>query len=417
MNAFIPAISRVVNPCVAVLLCAGLAACGGGSGGSSTPTTTTTNTVPGAPAISATVVATNSVAISFNAPASNGGAAITAYTASCTAGTATQTVNGAASPLTVSGLTANTMYSCSVLATNSVGNSAASASVSITTLAAAAGGVTTLGVLCTYSTNAFNSSAAVNATSTSSWSCGTTNRMLTGNGIPDHPVTGGNFATAMSAQTINVSMTLTPAAAASATNIARGTTGYVLNSVKLDPGTDGTCASTATSTANGAGCVAAGGRDPWNLEAIGGAFVFGTDTNNAHTQPNGLYHYHGMPEGFVTKLNKGVALTLVGFALDGFPVYARYGYTTASSATSAVKIITASYQKKTTPDAGRPSVTVFPLGTFTQDYQYVAGSGDLDECNGRTGVTPEFPNGIYHYYITETYPYIQRCVKGTPSAG
>ena len=52
------------------------------------------------------------------------------------------------------------------------------------------------------------------------------------------------------------------------------------------------------------------------------------------------------------------------------------------------------------------------MGTFTQDYEYVAGSGDLDECNGRFGVTPEFPTGIYHYYITDTYPFIQRCVKG-----
>jgi hypothetical protein len=71
-----------------------------------------------------------------------------------------------------------------------------------------------------------------------------------------------------------------------------------------------------------------------------------------------------------------------------------------------------SYRFKATPDAGRPSLTIFPNGTFTTDYEYVAGLGDLDECNGRTGVTPEFPKGIYHYYITDTYPYIQRCLKG-----
>jgi hypothetical protein len=57
------------------------------------------------------------------------------------------------------------------------------------------------------------------------------------------------------------------------------------------------------------------------------------------------------------------------------------------------------------------------MGAFTQDYEYSAGSGDLDECNGRVGVTPEFPCGTYHYYITDTYPYIQRCVKGTPMGG
>jgi hypothetical protein len=32
-------------------------------------------------------------------------------------------------------------------------------------------------------------------------------------------------------------------------------------------------------------------------------------------------------------------------------------------------------------------------------------------------VTPEFPCGIYHYYITDTYPYIQRCVKGSTTGG
>jgi hypothetical protein len=31
-------------------------------------------------------------------------------------------------------------------------------------------------------------------------------------------------------------------------------------------------------------------------------------------------------------------------------------------------------------------------------------------------VTPEFPNGTYHYYATDTYPYLQRCVKGTVTA-
>jgi hypothetical protein len=120
-----------------------------------------------------------------------------------------------------------------------------------------------------------------------------------------------------------------------------------------------------------------------------------------------------MPEGILTKLNKGTAMTLVGYALDGFPVYARYGHSTASDASSAIKVMTGSYQIKATPDAGRPSVATYPMGAFTQDYEYVAGSGDLDDCNGRTGVTPEFPTGIYHYYITDTYPFIQRCLKGT----
>ena len=49
-----------------------------------------------------------------------------------------------------------------------------------------------------------------------------------------------------------------------------------------------------------------------------------------------------------------------------------------------------------------------------QDYEYSAGLGNLDECNGRSGVTPEFPNGTYHYVLTDTFPYIPRCFRGTP---
>jgi hypothetical protein len=142
-------------------------------------------------------------------------------------------------------------------------------------------------------------------------------------------------------------------------------------------------------------------------------FKWGTDTSNAHVQPNGMYHYHGIPAGFVTKLNKGNAMTLIGWAADGFPIYARDGYTVATDASSPLKEMTSSYRTKASPAANRPATTLYAMGTFTQDYEYVSGLGDLDECNGRTGVTPEFPNGIYHYFATNTFPNLQRCVKGS----
>ena len=272
-------------------------------------------------------------------------------------------------------------------------------------------GNTVEGVACSINSSTLNSSSKVNATSTVKWTCTSTTRTMTGNGIPDHPVTTGNFATPISAQNLTINFRFTPTLGAAA--VTTMNPGYALNSVKFDPATAGTCASNATSVNPGGGCVAAMGTDPWRLEAIGGAFQFGTDESNAHVQPNGQYHYHGLPEAYLTKLNKGQAMTLVGFAVDGFPIYARYGYVAATNASSGIKSVTSSFRLKATPDAGRPSVTVFPMGTFTQDYEYAAGSGDLDECNGRTGVTPEYPAGIYHYYITATYPYVQRCVKGT----
>jgi hypothetical protein len=391
-----------------------LAACGsGGGGGGSSPTTpTTTAAVPGAPTIGAGTPGDASASVAFTAPANNGGAAITSYTASCTGGGLTRSATGTTSPIVVTPLVNGTAYACSVTAANSVGTSAASATVSVTPAATptANAGASTAGVLCTLSTNEFNDSASVKATSTSSWTCSTTSRVLTANGIPDHEV--GTFPNAnnpntISSQRVAATYTLLPSAS-SAAGIPTQIIGYALNGVKFDPGTAGTCDNSGTS------CNLAGGGGTWRMEALGQtSFRFGTDVNNAHVQPNGEYHYHGMPEKTITKLGKGTGMALVGWAADGFPIYARYGYVRATDATSGTKVLTGSYRVKATPDAGRPATSLYAMGTFVQDWEYVAGLGDLDQCNGRTGVTPEFPQGIYHYVITDSYPYIQRCIKGT----
>jgi hypothetical protein len=239
---------------------------------------------------------------------------------------------------------------------------------------------------------------------------------MTSNGIPDHDTgtfPNQNCPNTIAAKTTSATMTLTPVNTGTVSKI--GIVGYAFNGVKFDPSTAGTCSVSGGMTS----CSLIGNTGNWNIEALGqSSFNFGVDDNNAHVQPSGEYHYHGMPEAVLQKLGQGKEQpTLVGFALDGFPVYARYGYTDASDSGSPVKVMKGSYQIKASPDAGRPSTSTYPMGAFTQDYEYVAGSGDLDECNGRTGVTPEFPCGIYHYYITDTYPYIQRCVKGTASGG
>jgi hypothetical protein len=294
--------------------------------------------------------------------------------------------------------------------------SAFACSVSPSSCTTASASSSTAGVQCSYSYSAFNSSASVNKTSTASWSCNSTQRMVTGNGVPDH-ATGtfpnSNNPSAIAAVTVNAAMPLIPAIAASVTSNVH-VIGYALNSVKMDPATAATCAVSGSTVT----CTADGNTGTWNIEALGQTVMnLGLDSNNAHVQPDGSYHYHGMPEGLLTRLGGGTAMRLVGFALDGFPIYARYGYTTATSASSALKVVTSSYRLKATPSSGRPSTTSYPMGMFTQDYEYSAGSGDLDECNGRTGVTPEFPGGIYHYFITDTWPYMGRCLKGTPTTG
>ena len=50
--------------------------------------------------------------------------------------------------------------------------------------------------------------------------------------------------------------------------------------------------------------------------------------------------------------------------------------------------------------------------TEVKIFEYIDGYGDLDECNGRVGVTPEFPDGIYYYMVTDDFPYFSRCLKG-----
>tara|TARA_R110000744_G_scaffold19280_3_gene50940 strand:+ start:4361 stop:5641 length:1281 start_codon:yes stop_codon:yes gene_type:complete len=271
----------------------------------------------------------------------------------------------------------------------------------------------TLDILCDYNYNEYNDSIYVQDDSTSQWSCSDSERLLSANGIPDHEVgefpNEGNPNT-ISSQTISANLSLSPVESTTATELGgpRGVTGYVLNGVKIDAGTAGSCDD------SGDNCSLIDNSGNWSIEALGHtSFNFGTDNNNAHVQPGGTYHYHGMPEGFITKQGGGdTTMTLIGWAADGFPIYARYGYSIASDATSALKLLTGSFQLKSDVSASRPSQEIYTLGTFAQDWEYVAGSGDLDECNGRVGVTPEFPEGIYHYFATDSYPYFQRCVKG-----
>lgn len=125
--------------------------------------------------------------------------------------------------------------------------------------------------------------------------------------------------------------------------------------------------------------------------AINGPAMFGGDGNaeqisfpsldpcGGHPDPAGYYHLHFIPEVMNQVLDaKGItevsctlidqtsSVQLSGFAKDGFPVYA-----------------------------------------------YAEMPTDLDECNGRTGVTDEYPDGVYHYVASTTdAPNMPPCLKG-----
>ena len=229
-------------------------------------------------------------------------------------------------------------------------------------------------------------------------------RVIRANGIPDHEV--GAFPNPGNPNTIaeiehEYRVTLTPAQAASPTDFSLGAFGVAVNGIPFDPG-----AAEFWNRDQSSG---------WQYEALGGGVNLGTDENDAHVQPSGQYHYHGIPDGLYEVLGvDGSSMVLVGWAGDGFPIYAGYGYSSPSDAKSTVKALRSGYRVK---DGTRPSGPGGAYdGTFVQDYEWLSGLGDLDRNNGRFTVTPEFPEGTYAYFLTEQYPFIPRSWVGTPDS-
>lgn len=115
---------------------------------------------------------------------------------------------------------------------------------------------------------------------------------------------------------------------------------------------------------------------------------------------------------------------LIGYAFDGYPVYGGYGYANPQQP-GAIKRMVPSYRLRTITDRTTlangtalpaaqygPSLATRALGYYLEDYEHVAGLGDLDEHNGRLCVTPEYPQGTYAYFTTldrdgnSVYPYM-----------
>lgn len=106
----------------------------GNSGPSSASNSITTDSAaPDAPTIgTATKTGTSTASLTFFAPTSNGGRAITGYTATSLPGSITAT--GTSSPINFTGLTSGTQYTFTITATNPIGTSSPSqASNAITT--------------------------------------------------------------------------------------------------------------------------------------------------------------------------------------------------------------------------------------------------------------------------------------------
>ena len=100
-------------------------------------------------------------------------------------------------------------------------------------------------------------------------------------------------------------------------------------------------------------------------------------------------------EGF-EDLTSGTHSPIIGWAYDGNPIYGPYGSQDPDDPQSPTVIIRSGYELDTSAVADRPAG--FSAGYFVEDYRYT-NSGDLDRHNGRFCKTPDFPNGVYAYFV------------------
>lgn len=223
--------------------------------------------------------------------------------------------------------------------------------------------------------------------------------VLSTSSIPNHNFNDSSaaFATDVSAVSAEFRIPLAPAFASETTAISLTyDNALLLNGVKVD---------LIAAACYNVGDEKIGCNDidqPWRFDPMSPLNNFGTDSHNAHTQPDGTYHYHGNPEALFDQ-SGSVESPVVGFAADGFPVFGSY-----INDNGQVRSVTSSYQLKS---GTRPNSADDPGGsydgTYVDDYEYIEGLGDLDECNGM------MRDGIYGYYVVNAYPWVLKCYKGT----
>ncbi len=249
--------------------------------------------------------------------------------------------------------------------------------------------------------------------------------------------------------------------------------GFLVDGVVIYDPTDG------FSYANGA--EAGPGTGQWHRDAyVNEGITF--DYSMAHQQNTGMYHNHANPIALRYQLGDAVAFNnttkqysetlapaahspIIGWMLDGLPIYGPYGYSSALDANSGVRRMKGGFAKRdgtttgvdnisttnstralpawmlrnnnNTAAAGPNVSTTYPFGRYIQDWAYLgdlvkAGGGnytlgtdfDLNEYNVRWCVTPEFPSGTWAYFLnisatgTPQFPYmINRWFYGTPTGG
>lgn len=220
-------------------------------------------------------------------------------------------------------------------------------------------------------------------------------RTIVTNALPDHETgefpNDGNPST-ISAQDLTYEYSTEGTFVGSETAVR--TTGASVNGVKLEPGTNET--------------VACESGETLRVEALQDIYDLGFDVNNAHVQPTGEYHYHGISELLVDAYSNDEDLVHVGFAADGFLIYySKTGVYSSSYELSAdERVGTGCIGGGALMDITVEIEGSSPDGTYTSDWVFNADGGDLDECNGVE------IDGEYAYLITDEWPFIGRCLNG-----
>ena len=243
---------------------------------------------------------------------------------------------------------------------------------------------------------------------------------ITSNDIPNHDFNDANasFATPVAEINKEFEIPINPSFANTTTELDLGVVNVVLlNGVVVDI-LPAACYDVGDEPL-GREMIGCGGDEiehPWRYDPMSSLNSFGTDSHNAHVQPDGSYHYHGNPVALFAQncATATAASPVIGFAADGFPVYG----SCIKDDNGDIVEVSSSWELKNgvrqnvtgylTPTANTGNVASNNYdGQFRGDYVYTANHGDLDECNGMT------VDGQYGYYVTNTFPWIVNCYKGT----
>ena len=234
--------------------------------------------------------------------------------------------------------------------------------------------------------------------------------IIESNSIPNHDFndTSARFANAVSEVDATYEIAATPVKAASETQLTLDYDDAIfLNGVKLDL----LAAACYGVGPDGLGMEKIGCGDislPWRYDPMFAGNNFGTDMHNAHTQPDGTYHYHGSPNALYDSSGDTAESPVIGFAADGFPIFGPY-----IDDNGTIRKVVSGYALKSGARTNMTNEGAFPGGnydgTYRDDYEFT-GAGDLDKCNGMTH------DGVYGYYVIDSYPWVLACFTGTPDA-